>query len=377
MSRCCFSSSHLVLGLVFAMSLTNQSDAVAQRPMRLGIIGLTHTHVYGILGRRDRGDIKIVGIVEPNEELADRYLKHFGLAKKLYYPTVDKLLASVEVDAVAAFGSTFEHLEVVEFFAPRGIHVMVEKPLAVNLNHAEKMAALARKHEIELLTNYETTWYASNHRAFQIVEKDKQIGELRRIVVHSGHRGPQEIGVNEEFLDWLTDPEQNGGGAITDFGCYGVNLINWLTDNERPESITAVLQTIKPTVYPDVDDEATIVLRYPEMQGVVQASWNWPISRKDMEIYGATGQIFCRNQATIEYRLDEQKPQISIQLPSRESPFDDPFSYFAAVVAGKVNPQPRDLSSLENNLLVVEILDAAIRSSKLRKTVEFDQANHR
>ena len=93
-----------------------------------------------------------------------------------------------------------------------------------------------------------------------------------------------------EFLSWLTDPEKNGAGALFDFGCYGANLMTWLMNNQRPTSVTAVTQTIKPNIYKQVDDEATIIMEYPSAQAIIQASWNWPYSRKDMEIYGKTGQ---------------------------------------------------------------------------------------
>ena len=87
------------------------------------------------------------------------------------------------------------------------------------------------------------------------------------------------------------DPVLNGGGALMDFGCYGADLITWLMDGQRPTSVTAVTQQLKPEVYPRVDDDATIILSYPHTQGVIQASWNWPIGRKDMDIYGVTGQV--------------------------------------------------------------------------------------
>jgi len=49
---------------------------------------------------------------------------------------------------------------------------------------------------------------------------------------------------------------------LTDFGCYGANLMTWFNNGERPISVTAITQTIKPDIYPDVDDEATILLTY-------------------------------------------------------------------------------------------------------------------
>ena len=78
-----------------------------------------------------------------------------------------------------------------------------------------------------------------------------------------------------EFLRWLTDPVLNGGGALTDFGCYGANLFTWLMGNVRPLSVSAVTQTFKPDVYPRVDDEATIVVTWPAAVGIIQA-WNCP-----------------------------------------------------------------------------------------------------
>lgn len=345
-------------------------NAVAQTaPVRIGIAGLTHTHVHWLLGRLDRGDIQIVGIAEPNEELAKRYLNQYHLPLTLWYRSLDEMLEKTKPEAVTAFGTIFDHLSVVKACAPRGIHVMVEKPLAVNLNHAEQMKALAEKYKIQLLTNYETTWYGTNYRAHDLVEQGK-LGRLRKVVVHDGHSGPKEIGVNSEFLDWLTDPKQNGGGAIIDFGCYGANLITWLTNGQRPLSVMALTQQFKPEVYPHVDDEATMVLEYPGMQGIVQASWNWPFNRKDMEVYGATGYVMSDNRSSLRVRLKDEKEEHSEKIAERPSPYDDPFSLLAAVVQKKITLPAFDLSSVENNMVVMEILEAALQSAKTGKRIE-------
>ena len=137
---------------------------------------------------------------------------------------------------------------------------MVEKPLAVSLDHARRMAALAREHGIHLLTNYETTWYGSNRRVYEMVHEEGALGPIRKMVVHDGHAGPVKIGVNEEFLEWLIDPDFNGAGALTDFGCYGADLMTWLMKGQRPLTVTAVTQHLQPDLYPKVDDEATIIL---------------------------------------------------------------------------------------------------------------------
>lgn len=102
-------------------------NLLAQKePLKVGIVGLTHTHVHGILGREDRGDIEIVGIVEPNLELAERYSKQHGYAMSIVYSTMEEMIANTQPEAVTAFGTIYEHLKVVEVCAPLGIHVMVE-----------------------------------------------------------------------------------------------------------------------------------------------------------------------------------------------------------------------------------------------------------
>jgi predicted dehydrogenase len=186
-------------------------------------------------------------------------------------------------------------------------------------------------------------------------------------VVHDGHPGPKEIGVNQEFLDWLTDPVENGGGALTDFGCYGVNLISWLMKGARPLSVTAVTQQIKPDIYPKVDDEATIIVTYPKAQGIIQASWNWPYNRKDMEVYGQKA-FLKADRNTLTFRVGDEK-ETSLDFSKLSRPFDDPFAYFKAVIRNEITVSKTDLSSLEINLLVMEILEAARQSSKEHKTI--------
>ena len=340
-------------------------------PLKIGVVGLTHTHVHWILGAQDNKNIKIVGIVETNKDLAKRYLDQYGLSMDLVYDTMEDMINATHPEAVTAFGTIFEHLKVVETCAPKGIHVMVEKPLAVSLEHANKMKALAEKYNIHLLTNYETTWYPTNHRAKALLDEGV-IGDVRKVVVRDGHRGPKKIGVNSEFLEWLTDPVQNGGGAITDFGCYGANLMTWLMNGEKPITVTAVTQQQQPENNPKVDDDATIILTYKNSNATIQASWDWPIGRKDMEIYGLTGAIYADNRNDMRVRIAEGYDgfdETSYTFEEREAPYNDPFSFFAAVVKNKITLKPYDLSSLENNMMVMEILDAAIRSAKEHKTI--------
>ncbi len=357
----------VIIGFVlcFGMFLSN---AYGQKPVRIGIVGLSHSHVLPLLRNMERTDIVIVGIAESNRDLMDRYAKEFSLDKTILFGSLEEMLEKTKPEGVITFTSIFDHLKVVEACAPLGIHVMVEKPLAVSTKHTKSMAKLVNKYGILLLTNYETTWYPSNYKGYEMVSQG-DLGELRKIIVYDGHKGPQEIKVNSEFLEWLTDPVLNGGGAITDFGCYGADLITWIRKGEKPTSVYARLKQYKPGVYPKVDDDATIILSYPDMEGVINASWNWPFNRKDMHIYGSTGYAFLDDATTIRYRLNEKTPEKIQKLSASDTPFKDPFSFFASAIKGETKVLATDLSSLEINMTVVEILEAARKSSKTGKQV--------
>src|SRR5216683_1466623 len=333
-----------------------------EAPLRVVLAGLVHGHASGFFDQfQHRADLRVVGIAEPNRQLAAQFAKRYGLEPGLFYSDLEEMLKATHPQAVLAYTNTYDHRRVVEICARYGVHVMMEKPLAVSLEDARAIEEAARAGKIQVLVNYETTWYRSNQTAYDLVH-DKAIGEIRKIVVHDGHNGPKEIGVGPEFLAWLTDPKLNGGGALFDFGCYGADLTTWLMDGRRPDSVTAITQQIKPEVYPRVDDEATIVLTYPHAQAIVQASWNWPFSRKDMEVYGQRGYVVTVQRDAVHVRRGgEESQEELVTAKPLPPPYDNSLSYLRAVVIDGV--QQDGLSSLETNLTVMEILDAARRSA--------------
>ena len=362
-----------VVLLLFSMIKTEAQPA-GDAPIRLAVAGVTHGHVSWILDRENKGktDIVLVAIYEPDRDLASRLARQYHISEDLLYTDLDKMLDAVKPEALVAFGSIYEHMKAVEACAPRGIHVMVEKPLATNLAHAMKMEELARKHHIYILTDYETSWYPTTEKTYQLVNDSNYIGKVRKVIFHDGHEGPKEIGVSKEFLHWLTDPVQNGGGALIDFGCYGANLMTYLMQDEEPVSVTAVTRQFKPAVYPEVDDDATIVVDYPSAQCIIQASWNWPFGRKDMEVYGESGYVISANNTLLRTRNIQSKGEHTMQITSRDvQVYEDPFSYFADVIKGKIQIPKMGLYSLENNVRVVRILDAARESAQSGKTIHF------
>jgi len=367
-----FISILLLIPDVF-FSQQSMAQSSISNPVRLAVVGITHGHAPLILDRSKKGktDVLLVGIYEPDKSLSERLAKQYNLSPDLFYSDLNLMLDKSKPEAVTAFGSIYEHMMVVEACAPRGIHVMVEKPLATNNAHAKRMQELADKYHIYILTNYETSWYPSTEKAYQLVNDSNYIGKIRKVVIHDGHEGPKEIGCSKEFLAWLTDPVQNGGGALIDFGCYGANLMTYLMQNEEPVSVTAVTRQFKPDIYPRVDDDATIIVNYPSAECIIQASWNWPFGRKDMEVYGETGYVFSLNNTDMKVRNTKSGKEKSLVVTRNDIPvYDDPISYLADVIRGKIKLPNKGLYSLGNNLIVVQILDAARESAQMGTTVK-------
>ncbi len=354
--------------IIFVFALLFSTTIYAQ-PVRLAVAGIAHGHNGWILGRKNDAAVQLVGIYETNKELVKKMMDKYHLDPALFYDDMNKMLEEVKPEGVLGFGTTLQHLGVVEACAPKGIHVMVEKPLATTVADAEKMVGLARKHKILLLTNFETSWYPTTDKSFALTRDTAFMGPIRKVVVHDGHEGPKEIGVSKEFFEWLTDPVQNGGGALMDFGCYGANLMTLLMNGTMPLSVTAVTSQFKPHIYPKVDDEATIILQYPGAQCIIQASWNWPFARKDMAIYGSNGYIITKDNYNMKAK-GKVGSEVDYKLTAQETnTYTSPFLYFADAIRNKISIPAFGAYSIENNLIVVRILEAARNSAKTGKTI--------
>jgi glucose-fructose oxidoreductase len=357
----------LPAAVLFSVAAT-AGASTAPMPLRVAIVGLEHGHVEGFLRQLPgHKDVQLVGIADADPALFAKYQKKYSLPDTLFFKSEANMIEVRRPQAVLVYTSVGEHRHAIEIAAQYGVSSMVEKPLTISLDDALAIRRTARHYHIHVLVNYETTWYSSNRAAYDEVARGS-LGQVRRVVVHDGHQGPKEIGVPPEFLNWLTDPAQNGAGALYDFGCYGVDLMTWLMHGEAPLTVTAVVNHDKPDIYRNVDDDSTIVLTYPHAQAVIQGSWNWPFARKDMEVYGATGYAITVGPDKMRIRHEHDNDERLTTAAPLASPEDNSLSYLAAVMMGRVLPVG-DLSALDTNVVVMQILDAARESAKTGKTV--------
>jgi predicted dehydrogenase len=376
-SRFVFATS--LLATLFATLGKSSAQTTTQAaPIRVAVVGLVHDHVRGFFHTlSSHPEVTLVGISEPDATLRQKYAASTHLPESLFFPTEAAMLKATHPQAILVYTSIAGHRAAIEQAAPLHIAAMVEKPLATTVEDALAIQRLSEKYNVPVLTNYETTWYNSNTAAADILAAGK-IGDLRKLVVHDGHEGPKEIGVSPTFFGWLTDPKQNGAGALFDFGCYGVDLTTWIQHGQLPLTVTAVTLHIKPQIYPNVEDDSTVILTYPHSQAIIQGSWNWPFARKDMEIYGATGYVDTlyddKNPgAKLRLRLHGEAAEHVETAPALAPPQNSSLSYLAAVIHGTLKPQ-HDLNSLDTNITVVRILDAARRSAQTGRAISLAPA---
>src|SRR5713101_6358276 len=163
-------SALLAAFLFVTLTTTHAQTSIGAEPLRVGIAGLVHGHVEGFFQRSlHRPEIQIVGIAEADSQLASRYATQFSLDRALLFANLDDMLQKTHPQAVLAYTNTYDHRRVVEICARHGIPVMMEKPLAVSAEDAHAIADAAHKGKIQVLVNYETSWYRSNRAAYDLV----------------------------------------------------------------------------------------------------------------------------------------------------------------------------------------------------------------
>jgi predicted dehydrogenase len=356
---------------VIACSLCLSTFAHAQAPIRIAVVGMVHVHVSNFFkSLPSHPEVQLVGVSEPDPAVRAKYIKSTKLPSGIFFTTEQEMLAATHPQAILVYTTAAGHRAAIEIAAPMHIVAMVEKPLSTTVEDAHAIQRVSEKFHVPVLTNFDTTWFASNIAIRSMIEAGS-VGELRKLVMLDGNHGPANN--PPEFLGWLTDPKLNGAGALFDFGSYGVNLAIWFMHGELPLTVTAVTLHLQPASYPKVDDDSTIVLTYPHVQVIVEGSWNWPFERRDVEVYGTKGYIGTasipgsHNDQLRERLVGESVEHIET-VPAMLTPRTNELNYLAAVVSGTLQPL-NDQSSLNTNVAVIRVLDAARRSAAMGRTI--------
>jgi scyllo-inositol 2-dehydrogenase (NADP+) len=354
----------IVLALAFSCG-----QAPAQVKTRLAIVGLDHDHVWGLLDDiAKEPQAELVAIADAHPELVERAKARVPASVKFYSDYI-KMLDETKPQAVIVTTENDRHLEILRECAKRHIHYSTEKPMATNAADAREMARLAKQAGIKLMVNYWNAWVAPTHEIFHRVYRG-DLGPVQKIIVEYGHQGPKEIGVSKYFADWLYDPVKNGGGAIMDFGCYGAELALWLKG--RPSRVYAYTLKLKTEQHNAVDDDAVVLLEYPDATAVLLPSWDWPYSKGQVEVFGPKGSLLATSDQLLfrpagSSEKDEGLDGRPVELKPLEHQTSNPISYLVYCIRNDKPIEPP--LSPELNVQVVEILDAAKESIRTGRAV--------
>jgi predicted dehydrogenase len=330
----------------------------------IAVVGLVHSHVWGHFDKFVSGQpAKLVGVAETEPELVAEAKKR-GVPENLVFSDWKKMLDQQKPEMVWAFVENNRHLEIARYCAARKIHILFEKPLASTYKDAVAIRDLARKSGIYVLANYQMAWWPANYTAKALADTGA-IGRVWRLHGIVGHAGPTwHTGTARFFVDWLTDPVKNGGGALVDFGCYNALWSLWYLG--RPDSVYAEVIHLRPSDFPKVEDNSTILLHYPHAEAVLEGSWDLPRGFQDLELFGLGGSINMRDGSVTMQKSSEKTAQ-DVPLKPLAPEASEPIAAMIHAIESKTEPQ--GLTSLDANVQVMEIIDAAKESIRTGRAV--------
>jgi len=238
-----------------------------KRTYRIGVLGLTHDHVWGnLVALAAAGNGELVAAADPNAPLLEKVAELYGCPT---YADHEQMLDRERLDAVYVYADNATGAELAAIAAGRGLHVMVEKPMAADLAGADRMLAAAERAGVRLMVNWPFAWWPQLQTAVEIAQSGR-LGRLWQVKYRAAHAGPKEVGCSEYFCRWLYDAKLNGAGALMDYCCYGAVLARALMGT--PQSVVAVAgRFCKDDI--DVEDNAILVMSYPRGMATAEASW--------------------------------------------------------------------------------------------------------
>jgi predicted dehydrogenase len=326
---------------------------------RVGIIGLVHDHVWGLLKEWESlADVEIVAIAEPNQGLFAKVALHRSSTPRFYH-SWEELLQREAVDLIQITNENNAARAVVEAAAARKIPIMLEKPLASTLADGLSIykAAAAR---VPLFVNWFTFWQPAIQMALRMA-KGGDIGRLHYVRFRIAHAGPREIGCAPEFYQWLYDEEKNGGGAYIDFCGYGAYMATWLLG--VPDRVQAFAgRWVKNDIA--VDDNGLLCLQYERAVGLCEGSWteSGPTRFEGPTVHGDKGSIAVVDGKVLHYRRGASQPDVVPVDPPPPGEGSAP-EYFSSLV--REGRMPAGIYDPAIALTVQRILEAgreAVRS---------------
>jgi predicted dehydrogenase len=328
------------------------------QPFRIGVLGLTHDHVWGVLSPlKDGGPAALVAAADAHAELRKKFETEYG---RPVYDGPDQLLAAEELDGVLVYSDNRTSVELALAAVSRGLHVLIEKPLAADLEGAERLLAAVESAGVRLMVNWPFAWWPQMQHALHLAGSG-EIGDVWQVKYRAAHAGPKELGCSEFFCEWLYDPHLNGGGAYMDYCCYGAALARTLLG--MPEHVTAVVGRL---VRDDMqaEDNGVLLMSWPHATAVSEGSWTQAgnLSSYIATIYGTRGTLLVEPRsggrlllATSDHPMGEP-----VEVPPPSDEWAAPVAHFVHCVRTEEEIMPLCSSAVGRD--VQEILQGGYQA---------------
>jgi len=353
------------------------------RKIAIGVIGLAQMHIVGMtesflalperfapMGFADSSTPLSPVSTEPGTRRGTRA----ALLRKCPFPReyADPLeLLDDQPDLVLVAAENSLHAQICCEALSRGIHVIVEKPMALSLGEARRMAAASRLHKALLWVNWPTAWFPAFRTAQRLAEQGAAGVPLRFAYTNAESLGPFSYGQNlsslEKAQEWWYRREL-GGGAMIDYLGYGCNLSRWFLGEKAVAAFASSWNFL--TDFADVEDHATLVLRFRRAQALIEGTWatlsaghipSGPV------VYGDRGTLVTDKKAgsvqLFTERFQGAPTRVFEPEPLAEGRRDLAHEYLHFLDTGEEHPA----LGLEVNLDAMAALDAALRSASSGK----------
>lgn len=259
--------------------------------IRVGVLGLSHDHIWeNLAALNESSDGVLVAAADPHPELQEQ-VRSYGCER--VFADYGELLDSVPLDAVYIYSDNRQGVDLALQAAARGLHMMIEKPMASSLAGADRIRGAARAAGVQLMINWPIAWRANVQYALKLVDAGR-IGEVFQVNYRAAHAGPRELGCSPYFSEWLYDPRRNGAGALMDYCCYGAALACRMLG--LPSRVTAVSGRLRKPDLP-AEDNAVLIMQHARAISTSTASWTQigHMSSYIPMIYGSTGTLILQN----------------------------------------------------------------------------------
>jgi len=327
--------------------------------LRVGVLGMTHDHVWSLLPDLQDSDLgELAAVSDPHAELREKAQSEYGVTA---FASYEEMLESTPLDAVCVYADNAGSVELVQMAAERGLHVLVEKPMAADLAGADAMVAAVRQAGVQLMVNWPFAWWPPFQYALDLARSGR-IGRLFGTRYRAAHCGPKELGCSPFFYEWLYDPERNGAGALMDYCSYGAALARYLLG--QPSRVTGVVGRLVKE-YVTVDDNAVITMQWPRAMALAEASWSQigHLTSYITAIYGTEGTLLVEPGVGGRLLLADREHDAGVQLEVSPLPAEgrSAIAYFLGCLA---NDRPVEgLCSAEVGRDAQEILEAGLLSA--------------